>query len=98
MSALQASSLWSGECRAPPNLKYSWSAASSSPSSMISVVAAVARHAAEQFVLAALAEFAQIGEGPIRRGHAGIVLLDPPAHFLDQRLLQAAVWPSRLSV
>ena len=51
--------------------------------------AAVARHAAEHFMLAALAEFPQIGKGAIRRRHAGIVLLDPPAHFRDQLLLQA---------
>ena len=51
--------------------------------------AAVARNAAEHLVLTALAEFAQIGIGPIRRGHAGIVLLDPPAHFRNQGLLQA---------
>ena len=46
VSALHACSLWSGECRALPNLKYSWSAASASPSSTISYVAAVARRAA----------------------------------------------------
>ena len=51
-------------------------------------LAAVARHAAEHFVLAALAEFSEIGEGTVRRRHAGIILLDPPAHFRDQRLLQ----------
>ena len=51
--------------------------------------AAVARHAAEQFMLAALAEFAEIGVGAIRRGHAGIVFLDPAAHLRDQGLLQA---------
>ncbi len=51
-------------------------------------VAAVARHAAEQFVLAALAEFAHIGIRTIRRGHAGIVFLDPPAHLRDQLFLQ----------
>ena len=61
-------------------------------------LAAIARGAAEHLMLAALAEFAQIGERTIRRGHAGIVLLDPPAHLRDQRLLQRAVWPSRLSV
>ena len=52
-------------------------------------IAAVARHAAEQFVLAAFAEFAQIGERAVRRRHAGIVFLDAAAHFRDQRLLQA---------
>src|SRR6202000_1251498 len=51
-------------------------------------LAAVARHAAEHFMLAALAEFAEIGIRAIRRGYAGIVFLDPPAHLLDQRLLQ----------
>ena len=50
--------------------------------------AAVARHAAEHFMLAALAEFPHIGKGAIRRRHAGIVFLDPPAHFRHQRLLQ----------
>ena len=52
-------------------------------------IAAVARHAAEQFVLAAFAEFAHIGERPVRRRHAGIVFLDAAAHFRNQRLLQA---------
>ena len=52
-------------------------------------LAAVARRAAEHFVLAALAEFAQIGERAIRRRHAGIVFLDPAAHFRNQRLLQS---------
>ena len=56
-----------------------------------------ARHAAEQLVLAALAEFAEIGVRAVGRGHAGIVLLDAAAHLRDQRLLQGAVWPSRLS-
>ena len=51
-------------------------------------VAAVARRAAEHFMLPALAELAQIGERAVRRGHAGIVFLDPPAHFRDQLLLQ----------
>ena len=51
-------------------------------------LAAVARPAAEQFVLAALAELAEVGERTVRRRHAGIVLLDPPAHLRDQRLLQ----------
>ena len=49
---------------------------------------AVARHAAEHFVLAALAELAHIGIRTVRRGHAGIVFLDSPAHFSDQRFLQ----------
>ena len=51
-------------------------------------IAAVARHAAVHFMLSALAEFAQIRIGTVRRRHAGIVLLDPAAHFLDQLLLQ----------
>ena len=51
-------------------------------------VAAVARRAAEHLVLAALAEFAEIGERAVRRRHAGIVLLDAPAHLRDQLLLQ----------
>ena len=51
-------------------------------------LAAVARRAAEQFMLPALAEFPQIGERAVRRRHAGIVFLDPPAHFRDQLLLQ----------
>ena len=51
-------------------------------------LAAVARGAAEHFVLAAFAEFAQIGERAVRRRHAGIVFLDSPAHFRDQLLLQ----------
>ena len=53
-------------------------------------LAAVARHAAEQFVLPALAEFAEIGERPVRRRHAGIVFLDAAAHFRDQLLLQGS--------
>ena len=52
-------------------------------------LAAVARHAAEQFVLPAFAELAHIGERPVRRRHAGIVFLDAAAHFRHQRLLQA---------
>ena len=51
-------------------------------------VAAVARRAAEQFMLPALAEFSQIGKRAVRRRHAGIVFLDPPAHFRNQLLLQ----------
>ena len=51
-------------------------------------VAAIARRAPEQFMLPALAEFSQIGERAVRRGHAGIVFLDPPAHFRNQLLLQ----------
>ena len=51
-------------------------------------VAAIARGAAEHLVLAAFAEFPQIGERAVRRRHAGIVLLDPPAHLRDQLLLQ----------
>ncbi|MEY9406157.1 hypothetical protein ABH989_000623 [Bradyrhizobium ottawaense] len=52
-------------------------------------VAAVARHAAEQLVLSTLAKPAEIGKRAVRRRHAGIVLLDPPAHLPHQRLLQA---------
>ena len=51
-------------------------------------LAATARYAPEHFMLAALAEFAEIGEGTVRRRHAGIVFLDPPAHFGNQLLLQ----------
>ena len=51
-------------------------------------LAAVARAAPEQFVLAAFAEFSHVGESAVRRGHAGIILLDAPAHLLDQRFLQ----------
>src|SRR6202022_4139309 len=47
------------------------------------------RHAAEQLVLPTLAKPAEIGVNTIRRGDAGIVFLDPPAHLLHQRLLQA---------
>ena len=39
-------------------------------------------------MLTALAEFAHIGIGTVGRGHAGIVLLDPPTHLGDQRFLQ----------
>ncbi|OIQ72073.1 hypothetical protein GALL_463050 [mine drainage metagenome] len=53
-------------------------------------LAAVARAASEHFMLAALAELSQIGVSAVRRRHAGIILLDAPAHFLDQRLLQGA--------
>src|SRR4051794_22068152 len=52
-------------------------------------VATIARRAAEHLVLTALAEFSEIGEWTVRRRHAGIILLDPPAHLRDQRLLQA---------
>ena len=52
-------------------------------------LAAVARHAAEQLVLAALAELAEIGERSVRRRHAGIIFLDAGAHLAHQRLLQA---------
>src|SRR5437764_14244985 len=58
-------------------------------------VAAVTRHAAEHFVLTALAEFSQIGVSAVWRGHAGVVLLDPRAHFLDQRFLQTAGVPEQ---
>ncbi len=51
-------------------------------------LAAIARGAAEHLMLAALAELAQIGERPVGRGHAGIVLLDPRAHLRHQLLLQ----------
>jgi hypothetical protein len=50
-------------------------------------VAAVARRAAEHFMLPALAKLSQIGKRPVRRRHAGIVFLDPPAHFRNQLLL-----------
>ena len=44
-------------------------------------------------MLAALAiTCAEIGERPVRLRHAGIVLLDAPAHFGDQRLLQRLRW------
>ena len=51
-------------------------------------VAAIARGTAEHLVLAAFAKFSQIGKWSIRRRHAGIILLDPPAHLRDQFLLQ----------
>ena len=51
-------------------------------------VATIARRAPEHFMLPALAEFSQVRKRAIRRGHAGIVFLDPPAHFGDQLLLQ----------
>src|SRR5258705_529950 len=51
-------------------------------------LAAVAWGAAEHLMLPAFAEFAQIRIGAVRRRHAGIVLLYPPAHLGDQRLLQ----------
>ena len=51
-------------------------------------IAAVARRAADQLVLAALAIFPEIGERTVRLRHARIVLLDAPAHLGDQRLLQ----------
>ena len=51
-------------------------------------IAAIARRAPEQFMLSAFAEFSQIGERAVRRGHAGIVFLDSPAHFRNQLLLQ----------
>src|SRR3954453_16052681 len=58
-------------------------------------VSTVPRHAAELFVLTALAEFPEIAVGAIRRGHAGIVLLDTPAHFFHQRFLQLAGVPEQ---
>lgn len=51
-------------------------------------LAAGARHAADHLVLAARAEPAQVGEGPVRRRHARIVLFDAAAHLGDQCLLQ----------
>jgi hypothetical protein len=51
-------------------------------------IAALARAASEQFVLPALTELAQVSVDAVGRGHAGIVFLDAPAHFLDQPLLQ----------
>jgi len=53
-------------------------------------LATVAQRATEHLMLTAVAEFAQVGEWAIGRGHAGIVFLDPPAHFCDQRLLQVS--------
>jgi hypothetical protein len=50
-------------------------------------LSSVARHAADQLVLAAFAEPAQVGEGPIRPRNAGIVLLDAATHLRHQRLL-----------
>src|SRR4029077_19503396 len=55
-----------------------------------SYVASVTWRAAEHFMLAALAEFPQVGERSVGRGHAGIVFLDPPAHLRDQLLLQGS--------
>ena len=55
--------------------------------------AAMARHAPEQLMLPALAEFAEIGKVAVRRRHAGIVLLDAPAHLRDQLFLQGAGMP-----
>src|SRR6202047_3353513 len=52
-------------------------------------LATVTWAAAKHLMLAAVAEFAQIGVSAVRRRHAGIVFLDPAAHFRNQRLLQA---------
>ena len=52
-------------------------------------IAAIARHPAKLFMLAAFAVFAKVGKGTIRRGHAGIVFLDAAAHFRNQLLLQS---------
>ena len=51
-------------------------------------LATLARTASEQLVLSALTELAQVGVDSVRRGDAGIIFLDAPAHFLDQPLLQ----------
>src|SRR4029450_10265377 len=51
-------------------------------------IPAIARRAPEHFMLPALAKLPQIGKRAVRRRYAGIILLDPPAHFRDQFLLQ----------
>src|SRR5216683_7050434 len=51
-------------------------------------LAAVARRAADQLVLATLAIPPEVSERPVRLRHARIVFLDAPAHLGDQRLLQ----------
>ncbi len=50
--------------------------------------AALARHAADQWMLAALAIAAEIGIGTVRIRDGGVVFLDPALHFRKQRLLQ----------
>src|SRR5258708_38125178 len=55
-------------------------------------LAAVAWRTADQLVLATFAILPEIGIGPIRCGHAGIVLLDAPPHLAHQGLLQRLGW------
>ena len=52
-------------------------------------VAAVARRAADQLVLAALPVLPQVGERSVGLRHALVVLLDAPTHLADQGLLQS---------
>jgi hypothetical protein len=54
------------------------------------VGAAAAGRAAEQRMLSALAVAAKIGIGPVRRRDRGVILLDPPLHLGEQRVLQRA--------
>lgn len=51
-------------------------------------LAAIARHAADGFVLAAFVELPEIGEWTVGLGHARIIFLDAAAHLGDQPLLQ----------
>ena len=50
--------------------------------------AAVAGCSSDLLVLAAFTVFLEVGERPVGRGDAGIVLLDAAAHFRDKLLLQ----------
>ena len=52
------------------------------------LLAAVARHAAEQRMLPADDEAAVIGEGAVRSRHAGVILLDTALHLGEQLRLE----------
>ena len=52
-------------------------------------LAARARTPAEERLLAAGYVARVVVEGPVGCGYAGIVFLDPPLHFLEQRCLQS---------
>ena len=51
-------------------------------------VSAVARHATDQLVLAAVAISRQVFERPVGARHRRVILLDPRPHFTDELLLQ----------
>ena len=88
VSALQARSRWSGEWSASWRSKNAAPFASASPSRRSLGLPAVARLAADERVLAALAVAGRVGEGAVDLRHGPVVLLDAAAHFGDDLLAQ----------